>query len=305
MDYATAVEVFFEPAPDGAAESAPVETASPARRLRDACEPLGTHGFWSRLVNERLAARGLNFLTGYVWGRAAPMGEPVAPLVASAFAAFEPGLIGSLYDEARRVLPRSDMLALLDATTAESLRGILGGQAAEAEVADVGGHLRRAVEAADGTGRPLFSGVRALGWPADPFGQLWRACTALREHRGDSHIAAYVAAGFDPVEMNILTELWVGWPLGAYSATRAWPAERTDAALASLRRAGLLDGEVLAEAGRRARQDVEDRTDALEQPVVDAIGPDLDRVLERLNAWGAACIAAGAFPPNPLKRAAG
>jgi hypothetical protein len=24
-----------------------------------------------------------------------------------------------------------------------------------------------------------------------------------------------------------------------------------------------------------------------------------------LNAWGAACIDAGAFPPNPLKRAAG
>jgi hypothetical protein len=305
MDYATAVEVFFAPAPDGTAEPAPLKAASPARRLRDAVEPLGAHGFWSPLLNERLAARGLNFLTGYVWGRAAPMGEPVAPLVAAAFAAFEPGLIGSLYDEARRILPRAELLALLDDTLIDSLRAILGDRTSDGEVAEVVGPLRRAVEVADGTGRPLFSGVRALGWPADPFGQLWRACTALREHRGDSHIAAYVAAGFSPVEMNILTELWVGWPLGAYSSTRAWPSERTDAALARLRAAGWLDGDALSDAGRRARQEVENRTDALEQPLVEAIGPDLDRVLERLNAWGATCISAGAFPPNPLKRAAG
>jgi hypothetical protein len=303
MDYATAVQVFYGTA-DGTTPPAPLRDASPARRLRDAVEPIGTHGFWSPLVNERMAARGLNFLTGYVWGRAVPMGEPVGQVVASAFAAFEPGLIASLYDEARGVLARTEMLGLLETTVPESLRQIIG-DAASAEVAVVVEPLRRAVEAADGTGRPLFTGVRSLGWPVDLFGQLWRACTALREHRGDSHIAAYVAAGFSPVEMNILTELWVGWPLGDYSGTRAWPAERTQAALFSLREAGLLDTEALTDAGHRVRREIEDRTDAQEEVVVRALGSDFDAVVERLDAWGGACIAAGAFPPNPLKRAAG
>ena len=304
MDYATAVEVFFQPAPAGTPEAGPVWTGGPARRLRDAIEPLGTQGFWSPLANERLAARGLDFLSGYVWGRASPMGEPVGELVAAAFAAFEPTLIVDLYDQGRRALPRAELLALLDAAVAEDLRTILGSDA-ESEAGRVASSLRRAVEAVDGTGRPMFTGVRALGWPIDPYAGLWRACHALREHRGDSHIAAYVAAGFDPVDMNVLTELWVGWPLGEYSGTRAWPGERTEASLAKLRAAALLEGDSLTESGRRTRQEIEDRTEALEEPVVRAIGADLEGVLASLNAWGAALIAAGAFPPNPLKRAAG
>jgi hypothetical protein len=259
------------------------------------------HAVWSRLVNERLAAQGLNFLTGYVWGRAAPMGEPVAPLVAAAFAAFEPGLIATLYEEGRRVLERDSLLRMQEEATVESLHAILGEVAAAPLVAA----LRRAVEAADGTGRPLFAGVRALPWPADPLGQLWRACHALREHRGDSHIAAYTAAGFDPVEMNILTELWVGWPLGAYSGTRAWPQARSEQALARLRAAGLLDGDLLTAQGRATRDAIEERTDALEQALVDAIGPELPDVLAQLNTWGARITESGNFPPDPRKRAAG
>ncbi len=301
MEYATALQVFFQPAPEGTTVPTPVLEGSPARRLRDAIEPLAMHPVWSRLVNERLAERGLNFLTGYVWGRAAPMGEPVAPLVASAFAAFEPGLVAGLYEEGRRALGREELLRIQEEATIESLRGILG----DADVEEVAAALRRGVEAADGTGRPLFSGVRSLGWPDDPLGQLWRACHAAREHRGDSHIAAYVGAGFDPVQMNILTELWTGWPLGAYSASRAWPQERTDRALAALRSAGYLDGDSLSEGGRRARQEIEERTDRMEQPLVEAIGADVDRVLDQLNRWGGACIEAGAFPPDVRKRAAG
>lgn len=304
MDYAAALQVFFQPAPEGTPVPAPVLEGSPARRLRDAIEPLGMHSAWSRLVNERLAEHGLNFLSAYVWGRAAPMGEPVAQLVASAFAAFEPGLIAGLYEEGRGKLGRDELLRLQEEATIESLRGILGG-AVVAEVGEVVTALHRGIEAADGTGRPLFSGVRSLGLPADPFGQLWRVCQAAREHRGDSHIAAYVAAGFDPMQMNILTELWTGWPLGTYSATRAWPQERTDRALAALRSAGYLDGDTLTEDGHRVRREIEERTDRMEQPLVDGLGAEFERTIDRLNGWAAACIEAGAFPPDIRKRAAG
>jgi len=301
MDYATAYEVFFQPAPPDTPLPKPVQDGSPARRLRDAVEPLATHPYWARLVNERLAAHGLNFLSGYVWGRAAPMGEPAAPVVAAVFAAFEPGLIASLYEDGRRALGRADLLREQEAATVESLRRSLG----DADVQHVVGVLQRAVEAADSTGRPMFAGLRSLPTPSEPLAQLWRVCQAVREHRGDGHVAVYTSAGFDPVQMNILTELWTGWPMGTFSATRAWPPQRTDRALADLRARGLLDGATLTMQGVEVRQEIEERTDALEQPLLDAIGADLEQVLEQLNEWGQRVIEAGDFPPDPRKRAAG
>jgi hypothetical protein len=301
MDYATAYEVFFQPAPTDTPMPTPMQAASPARQLRDATEPFGMHPAWSRHVNEQLAQHGLNFLTGYVWGRASAMGEPVGALVAAVFAAFEPSLIVNLYDEGRGALDRPTLLCETEQATIESLRAILG----DADVTAVVAALRRGVEAADGTGRPLFTGVRALPWPADPLGQLWQACRALREHRGDSHIAAYTAAGFDPVEMNIVTELWVGWPLGSYSATRAWGEEATQQAMARLRSRGFIDGDQLSAAGVETRQAIEERTDALEQVVIDAIGDELPAVIEQLGSWGAAVTESGNFPPDLRKRAAG
>ena len=56
--------------------------------------------------------------------------------------------------------------------------------------------LRRGIDAADPAGRPLFAGLAGREWPSDEYGQLWRACDILREHRGDSHVAACVAGVF-------------------------------------------------------------------------------------------------------------
>ena len=83
-------------------------------------------------------------------------------------------------------------------------------------------------------GRPLFAGMSRMPWPSDPHGRLWHVVTLLREHRGDSHVAACVAAGLDGIEANVLTELWVGFGLLEYTATRGWSAEAMDAALARL-----------------------------------------------------------------------
>jgi hypothetical protein len=48
-----------------------------------------------------------------------------------------------------------------------------------------------------------------------------------------------------------------------------------------------------------------DRTDAAEQAIVAALGGRLDEVCARLDGWSERCIAAGAFPADILKRAAG
>ena len=304
MHYDEVKTAFFDPATASAAQPTIVGDAGPARRLRDAFEPVAMHAVWSPLVHQRMAERGLDFFGAYVWGRACVLGEPCGAVVASAFAAFEPGMIAGIYDAARATMGRDDAHRITFSATAESLRSVLGADDAAA-VDSVGGRLADVVDGLDRTGRPLFAGVASLDWPDDPYGRLFQACLALREHRGDAHVAAYLGAGFDPVEMNVLTELWLGYPLGEYSGSRAWPDETTAAALAGMRGRGLLDGEHITAAGRAARDAIEDTTDAMENAVIEALADDLDSIVDQLMIWSQRCVDAATFPPDPRKRAAG
>jgi len=136
-------------------------------------------------------------------------------------------------------------------------------------------------------------------------GALWRLCESLREHRGDTHVAVCVAEGLDGVEMNVLTELWLGMELGTYSATRGWAQERISEAVDALAGRWALDGGRLTPAGGELRQRIEDRTDAGERAVVDALGDRFETIVSQLETWSSMCVDARGFPPDPFKRAAG
>ena len=301
MDYADVIASAFVPRPEGTPVPDVVAGASPARRLRDACEPVAMHAVWSAGTNAALAEHGLDFMSSYVGGRATSLGQPKGAVVASAFAWFEPGLVAALYDAASAALPHTQLVSVRDEATVASLRAALGDHD-PTEMADL---LAAAAEGASGTGRPLFSGLHQCGRPIDSVHRLWWACDLVREHRGDSHVAAANLAGLGPVEMNVLTELWVGMPQLSYTATRGWSPEVMEQAVDSLTSRGLVDDGELTEAGRATRASIEDDTDAQEQSIVDALGGRLDEVCEQLDVWGTRCIEAGAFPPDILKRAAG
>ena len=302
VSYAEVRKLFIDtPAPEGRVAQPVPETA--ARRLRDAAEPIATISFWGAPVHERLEALGLHFMTGYVWGRTAPMGEPTAPVVVAAFGVFEPGMITSLYEEARRLATREQVLEAREQGSVESLRQLLP----DADVSWAVATVRRAADAAsaDVAGRPLFAGLLSLPWPADPLGQLWHALTLLREYRGDVHQAANVAAGLTGLQMNLMTEYWVGWEPTAYAGTRGWSPEAMAAADADLVRRGLVaDGALTAE-GRRLRDGIEMQTEAAFVPLLDAIGPDLPELTRQLDAWSQTIVAAGAHPSDPYKRISG
>ena len=301
MDYADAIAAFFASREEGTPLPEVVVDGGPARRLRDACEPVAMHAVWSRTTNERLAALGLDFLTSYVGGRGAFLGEPAGAVVAAAFAWFEPSLVADLWDATRSAVTYEQLVQTRDEATVASLREVLAGED-PTEVADL---LADATERAEGMGRPLFSGVRASGRPADPVHRLWWACNMVREHRGDSHVAAAAAASLSAVEMNILTELWIGMPLLSYTGTRGWSAETMQHAIDRLEARGWLGGGTLTDTGRAARLRIEQSTDEQEQSIADALAGHIDQVCDRLNDWGQRCIDAGTFPPDVLKRAAG
>lgn len=300
MNYDEVVSAFFNPAPAGPAPE-PTKRESVARRLRDAIEPIAMHPVWSRQTNQALAGLGLDFLSGYTWSRAAALGEPTPGVVVSSFGVFEPSMISGVYLQGREACGREELLSAREAATTASLASVLTG----IDVSAAAARLRDAVIDLDRSGRPLFAGLADIELPEDPVGVLWRSAELIREHRGDSHIAACVAEGLDPVTMNILTELWVGIPLGSYSGTRGWDEETIGGTAATLRQAGLMDGDQLSDDGRALRERIEDATDKAQADLVSGLGDDVDGLLADLNHWSDLCIAAAMFPPDPHKRAAG
>ena len=304
MDYAELQAAFLtEPAPGRAAPRVP---EGPARRLRDAAEPIATVGFWGRPAYDALEELGLEFLTGYVWARTAPMGEPTAPVVVAAFGVFEPGLVTGLYEQARGLCTREQVLAAREAGAVASLHQLLPDVPAE-EVTAAADRLRRATDVAaeDVAGRPLFAGLASLPWPADPLGRLWHATNLLREYRGDVHQAANVAAGLTGLQMNLVTEYWLGWEPTAYAGTRGWSPEAMAAADADLvERGWVADGALTAE-GQRRRDEVEAATDAAMDRVLAPVRDELPDLTERLDRWSAVILAGGAAPPDVYKRVSG
>lgn len=295
VSYDDVIAAAFVPSPEGAEAAV---NRSPQRRFRDAIEPLGMHVVWSRLTNQRLAEHGLDFRSGYVWGRAAALGEPEPGVVVSTFAVFEPGMITDGYLRGRAACDRATMLATRTAATTESLEAVLG----PVDATEAAAALRDAVAACDRVGRPIFGGLCDRDWPEPPIGQLWHGCEVLREYRGDSHVAVCAERGLGPMEMNVLTELWLGMPLGSYSGTRGWSEAQLAVAVAGLADDGLVEGSELTDTGRSFRDEIEEATDRLCVPITDMVSED---VTIQLNEWSARCIESASFPPNVFKRAAG
>ncbi len=299
MSYDDIVTYFIEPPPTPI--SPPTLPQTPARRLRDAVEPIATQGWWSRPASEQHATLGIGFFDAYVWGRAAALGTPTASVVVATFGVFEPAMLTAVYERAVASASRDDILAARAAGAIASLGSIVS----DDEAAAVADPLLAALGTLDGMGRPLFSALRELPMASTAAGRLWRAAELVREHRGDGHLAACVAEGLTAIDSNILTELWLDFAIGEYSGTRGFGPDRVAAAVARLEgREWVADG-ALTEAGRTVRDRVEAATDASEAALVAALGDECESIIANAEAIAERVMSARAFPHDPRKRAAG
>ncbi len=234
-------------------------------------------------------------LKSYCVSRAACMGQVSGEVVAAAFGCFNPKAIVPAVEAGWQIAGREAILEARERGATEMLERVLGRKPEGLERAtDL---LRRGADAAPWAGRPIFGGLRSLGYPGTPMGDLWRAADLLREHRGDSHVISWAVGGADAVEILLLTEQWWGLPPRAYTPTRGWTDADMDAGFDRLQRRGMMsDDEQLTDAGREFREEVEVRTDELERPVLDALGDELDELLDHLDPWSEAIIDAGSYP---------
>ncbi|HVC69627.1 MAG TPA: hypothetical protein VNC61_05105 [Acidimicrobiales bacterium] len=230
----------------------------------------------------------------YFCSRGSVMGQVPGQLVAAAFGVFNPAVV---VPAVTRGWTLTDATTICEARTAGAvgqLRRILGERPDGLDRATT--LLRRANDGLRPEGRALYAGLLALGLPGDPLGDIWRLGDRLREYRGDSHIAAWVSAGFDGTEIGLLSELYWGLPLRTYIRSRAWSDQDLDAAEARLEARGLLADGAFTDAGRTARQQVELVTDRACDPIVANLADDLDELLAILGPWATAIQAAGGYP---------
>jgi hypothetical protein len=277
-----------------------------ARRLKTAVEPLAAGIYFAREAHEAYAALGFSPSPGdndglqlpdgvaYFASRGACLGQVHGDVIAAAFGVFNPEVVIPMVDAAWKITDAPTILQAREHGARESLRRMLGdppdGCARATEL------LRRGADAARGEGRHLFSGLRSLGFPGDPIADLWRAADLVREHRGDSHIAAWIGHGFDATEISLITEPYMGIPMRSYSRSRAWSDADFDAALERMSSRGLFkDGELTPE-GREAREAIEVATDLQERYVIDAIGDDFDELCTLLESYGAKILEQKGYP---------
>ncbi|HET9689667.1 MAG TPA: hypothetical protein VFP61_00835 [Acidimicrobiales bacterium] len=251
-----------------------------ARRTHRTVEPVHGMIYFAPEGPEEYGAIGLRGARmGYFASRSAAMGPVPAEVTIATFFNFNPALV-------RRAIPEAWTLAAPEAVLAarlraadRALRAVWGDTVDGPEVAEAAALARtaamRACERPEG--RPLFAAHAALPWPDPAHLVLWHAQSLLREFRGDGHVALLAAEGLDGVEALVVHAATGDVPAEALRATRAWSEEQWAAAVERVATRGWLEpgGALrLTDAGRAARQSVEDRTDELAVHPYQALGED-------------------------------
>ena len=287
-----------------------------SRALAAALEPFAGQVYFSPECHERYEALGFGPSRGkagdvalpdgpaYFCSRGSVLGQVPGEVIASAFAVFAPAAVVPAVAYGWTLTDAATICRARTEGAVAQLTRILGER--PEGIDRVNELLARADDRLRPEGRPLYAGLLSLGVPDDAMGAAWRLADRLREYRGDVHTAAWTTAGFDATEIGLLSELYWGLPPRSYVRTRAWSDDDLGAAEARLAGRGLLADGALTEAGRAEREAVEEATDRGCQPILDALGDDVDELIERLGAWATRIRAAGGYlaaGPHDLAKA--
>ena len=216
---------------------------------------------------------------GYFAARSSAFGAADPALVVATFYVFSPRLVERAVPAVWAAGSPAEWAAARAGGVATALRRVLG-------TPDVGEVLELARTACAGltaAGRPLYAAWSAVEEPTDPLLQLWHAGLLVREHRGDGHLAALMAAGLDPVEALVTGGLAAD-NFEFVRTTRGWTDEEWAAGEQRCRDRGLVDDGGLTPAGVALRAEVETTTDALAIAGWAHLGADGTRRLVELMA---------------------
>jgi hypothetical protein len=270
-----------------------------ARRLWSLFEPIHAVTYFSPEPLAALADAGYKgFWMGYFAGRAAPLG-PVGPnVVFATFYNFSIRHVGRAIPDAWTLASPGVALQARQQGAVAALQRAFADKNLTDTVENAGTLARSAVEAAPIEGRVLFAANRALPWPAEPIAALWHACTLLREHRGDGHVAALSTAGIGGRDANVLQAAAGVVPRDIFMTSRRYDDAEWDGSLERLADRGLLDGNAhITTEGISLRDDIEACTNRMALAAYEALDDQqLQQLTDSLTPLARAVIATGDIP---------
>ncbi|HBU76338.1 MAG TPA: hypothetical protein DEB38_08720, partial [Acidimicrobiaceae bacterium] len=211
---------------------------SPSRRLWRAVETIHAVTYFSAESTRAAQDVGFKgFWMGYFGFRSAPLGRVQPAVVEALFNNFSA-------DRVNRALPDAWSFA----TPKEALRA--RSQSAEQALQRLGvvppnddmlHVMQSAVTAIVPHGRGLFSANRALLPEGVALRDLWQWCTTVREHRGDSHVAALAVLGINGLEATVLLAIERGIELEMFEESRGWHHNHMSGTVERLVNIGVLE----------------------------------------------------------------
>lgn len=271
------------------------------RRCHNSVNPLHSSVYFSPDLGKELGGIGIEDPSAaYFASRAAAFGAVGPGTVTSTFYTFNHELVVKHVPAVWEIASPEAVLAARLRAADSTLRRLLGEEIiASPELAEAAQLALRAAEGCTRHARPLYAAHADLPVPEQPHLAYWHAATLLREHRGDAHLVALLAAGLDPVEALVSHSATdKGMPPRWILATRGWRRTDWDDASERLRDRGLLTAEgELTEAGAALRNDLEETTDRLDlAPYEHLGGAGVARLTELGRGFLGTALAAGAFP---------
>jgi hypothetical protein len=245
-------------------------TMTLARRAWTLFEPIHAIVYFAPEASEHYKAAGLRGgWMGYFASRSAPMGAVTPGAVTAVFHGFQPAMVARAIPDAWHYSSPDQALTARAAIADSALRRLWGAQVESADVVQAATAAIAVAHGLRGDGRPLYTATAALEEPEAAHLKLWHACTLLREHRFDGHVAALTVHGLDGLE-SLVTALAAGSGMdaGTMRRFRGWTEEEWDQGVERLRSRGILDAlGALTSEGRWLRTDVEEMTDRLAEDV--------------------------------------
>ncbi|MFB6549028.1 hypothetical protein [Streptomyces sp. NPDC056405] len=279
--------------------------ARAGRRCHNALNSLHSTHYFSPDLGRELGdlgvtdPRAVNFAV-----RAAALGPVGAGAVTATFYNYKHDLVARHVPAVWETATPAQVLAARARAVDATLRRLLGDETlVSAQMSEAAGLALRAAEGCSRGARPLYSAHADLPVPDAPHLAFWHAATLLREHRGDGHLAALMAAGLDGLEALVThTATGKGMAPKWIFTTRGWTQEEWEAATDRLRDRGLIDdaGE-LSERGVALRDEIERETDRLDAAPYAHLGAEgVARLTELGTSFARTALGAGAFPADLL-----
>ena len=246
-----------------------------ARAMFQVYEPIVLTGYGAPELQTICKQLGLSeHRMSYYAVRAAALGRVAAEVVSATFYHHTVEMVSPAIPLAWSIASPERIVAARFEAVDQALRRLLPQQIESAEVVEAVELVREAMVGCSIAGRPLFAAHSALPWPSEPHVALWHGLNLFREHRGEGHTSAVMAARLTPEQTAPLLIAATGEARDGRSWR--WPDDVWNQAVAELQERGWLDDAGgLTDEGLAARTRIEEETDGL------ALGPWLQLGKER------------------------